>query len=441
MSAAPSRVFLVAAIAAALGAAPVAAAPAAPESKPAQRPEDARRQLDAVEKSLKESDARKQELAAKADALEREIADLRARAVALAADERARDDELRRVEAALQSLAHDEGEQEARIDADRAALVELLGALQRLSRLPPEALAARPQAPDETVKTALLLRTAVPELKARADALAAQLKDLARTREALDQKRREARTARADLTRQEGELRDLVSRREALTASTQAEMAEVATHAAALTSQAGDLRDLVERLEAERRQAAVQEREAKRAQAQAERERKARERLAALGRTPRPAPPATGAPPAPPPGTTGETGGVRAGGLVLPVTGTLAQRYGESDAVGAVSRGVRIQTRGDAPVVAPYEGSVVFAGPFKGYGLILIVEHPNGYHSLIAGLGRIDTRVGQRVLTGEPLGAMVPDGSPTLYYELRRGGQPINPLRGFAGADNTARTR
>ncbi|WP_040846692.1 murein hydrolase activator EnvC family protein, partial [Nitrospirillum viridazoti] len=105
------------------------------------------------------------------------------------------------------------------------------------------------------------------------------------------------------------------------------------------------------------------------------------------------------------------------------------------DAVGTTSRGVRISARAGSPVVAPYEGSVVFAGPFKGYGLILIVEHPNGYHSLIAGLGRIDTRVGQRVLTGEPMGAMASDGTPTLYFELRRGGQPINPLRGFAGTE------
>lgn len=388
---------------------------------------EARQQLNAVEQSLKESAERKQALAAKAESLERDLADLRARSVALAEDERQRDNDLRGVETALRNLAQDEGEQLARIEADRATLVDLLAALQRLSRLPPEALIARPEAPDETLKTALLLKTAVPELKARADALAAQLKDLARTRAALDQKRQQAQTARQDLARQEGELRDLVSRREALTTTTQADMQTEAAHAAALTSQAGDLRDLVEKLEAERRQAAVREAEAKRAAAEEARQQKARERLAALGRAPRPRDH----------GDEDGRGAPHGGGVTLPVTGTLVQHYGEQDAVGVASRGIRIQTRADAPVVAPYEGSIVFAGPFKGYGLILIVEHPNGYHSLIAGLGRIDTRVGQRVLTGEPLGAMVPDGTPTLYFELRRGGQPVNPLRGFAGADGT----
>jgi murein hydrolase activator len=79
----------------------------------------------------------------------------------------------------------------------------------------------------------------------------------------------------------------------------------------------------------------------------------------------------------------------------------------------------------------------MFAGPFRGYGLILIVEHPNGYHSLIAGLGRIDTAVGQHVLAGEPVGVMgsPTDGNPELYFELRRNGQPINPQRGMSASD------
>ncbi|WP_245986647.1 murein hydrolase activator EnvC family protein [Azospirillum thermophilum] len=85
--------------------------------------------------------------------------------------------------------------------------------------------------------------------------------------------------------------------------------------------------------------------------------------------------------------------------------------------------------------MAPQAGSIMFAGPFKGYGQILIVEHGNGYHSLIAGLGRIDTAVGKRVAAGEPVGLMPADGSPDLYFELRRNGQPINPQRGFGAPE------
>ena len=121
----------------------------------------------------------------------------------------------------------------------------------------------------------------------------------------------------------------------------------------------------------------------------------------------------------------------------LPVAGQVTTRYGEADKFGVTSRGLTVTSRPGAQVVAPSAGSVMFAGPFRGYGLILIVEHPNGYHSLIAGLGRIDTKVGQRVLAGEPLGVMgtPPDGNPDLYFELRRNGQPINPQRGLPASD------
>ncbi|WP_246463384.1 murein hydrolase activator EnvC family protein [Nitrospirillum iridis] len=382
---------------------------------------DPQRQLDKVERDLKADQARKAELDAKNDALERELADLRAKSVAVAEDQRRQDDALRVIEQSLAGLAVDEKDQMARIDSDRAALSELLGALQRLSRLPPEAMVARPEAPGEMVKSALLLREAIPQLKKRADALAAQLRDLATLRQKLADKRAQSLAAKSDLEKREAELRDLVSRRETLSRANDAELQDVAGHMAVLTAQAGDLRDLMEKLEAERKAAAERARQAeaqKRQLAEDARQKKAQERLAAMGRTPKDVP-----------------GGPALGGMTLPVAGPVAQRYGEQDTVGTTSRGIRISARAGSPVVAPYEGSVVFAGPFKGYGLILIVEHPNGYHSLIAGLGRIDTRVGQRVLTGEPMGAMASDGTPTLYFELRRGGQPINPLRGFAGTE------
>ncbi|WP_448202831.1 murein hydrolase activator EnvC family protein [Azospirillum sp. sgz302134] len=127
--------------------------------------------------------------------------------------------------------------------------------------------------------------------------------------------------------------------------------------------------------------------------------------------------------------------GAATGGERLPVGGRVAVRYGEADRFGATSRGVTIQARPGATVVTPQAGTIVFAGPFRGYGQILIVEHSNGYHSLIAGFGRIDTAVGKRVATGEPIGQMPADGNPDLYFELRRHGQPINPQRGFGAPE------
>ena len=116
--------------------------------------------------------------------------------------------------------------------------------------------------------------------------------------------------------------------------------------------------------------------------------------------------------------------------VVRPVQGRVDQRYGEGAGFGNASRGITITTREHAQIVAPHDGKVVFAGLFRRYGQILIIEHGGGYHTVLAGLAQIDCVVGQWLLAGEPVGSMGREESDqtALYVELRRNGQPINPL-------------
>ncbi|MFQ5346949.1 MAG: murein hydrolase activator EnvC family protein, partial [Rhodothalassiaceae bacterium] len=131
------------------------------------------------------------------------------------------------------------------------------------------------------------------------------------------------------------------------------------------------------------------------------------------------------------------------GSLPLPVRGALVKEFGEQS--GALhERGITIAALPGAQVVAPYDGRVVFAGPFRGYGQLLIISHGGGYHTLLAGMARIYATVGQWVLAGEPVGemaagdaraAVVAGGAgatagttPKLYVELRQGGEPVDPL-------------
>ena len=114
------------------------------------------------------------------------------------------------------------------------------------------------------------------------------------------------------------------------------------------------------------------------------------------------------------------------GRIPYPVKGNIIKQYGQVDA-GITSKGITIQTRSNAQVISPYDGKVLFAGPFRGYGQLLIIEHGDGYHTLLAGIGRLDTSVGQSLLAGEPVGIMLAQSKPTLYIELRKNGQPINP--------------
>jgi len=112
------------------------------------------------------------------------------------------------------------------------------------------------------------------------------------------------------------------------------------------------------------------------------------------------------------------------------VRGQVTLSFGQPGEAGQPHRGLTYETRPDAQIVAPFDGHVAYAGLFRGYGLILIIDHGEGYHTLLAGLGRIDAVAGQVVAAGEPVGAAgTPEsGNPNIYVEFRRNGQPINPL-------------
>jgi septal ring factor EnvC (AmiA/AmiB activator) len=102
--------------------------------------------------------------------------------------------------------------------------------------------------------------------------------------------------------------------------------------------------------------------------------------------------------------------------------------------MGSASQGWRIEGRGGALVVAPMNGIIKYQGNFKNYGNMIIIEHAKNYHSLVAGLSKIDTVVGQSVEAGEPLGTLAAPRAerPAVYYELRQNGKPVNPSRLFA---------
>lgn len=116
--------------------------------------------------------------------------------------------------------------------------------------------------------------------------------------------------------------------------------------------------------------------------------------------------------------------------MILPVVGEVYTAFGEKDDLGAVSKGITFAVRNNARVITPMAGKVRFAGPFQKYKQILIIEHSGGYHSLIAGLGRIDTVVGAALAAGAPVGKASSEGeTPRIYYEFRQDGNPVNPQK------------
>lgn len=392
--------------------------------------------------------ARDAELERKALEIASELDDLRRRLVDAAAEERALETGLATTDAEIDALSQEERDRLARLEEQRRQLGYLLTVLQRMARLPPEAVVAAPQPPQDTLRAALLLRATIPGVEEQASALRRDLEALNIVRETLAARRRTAQQTLDTVREKQAEIAGLVERRATLLAETEAARRDLARRMERLAAEAEDVEALIARLQAERammetrRRAAEMARAVETARLAAERERTRDARAAPAPEPPAPQSPAAESAEArpvaaarpPAPRVEPLPGG---DGLVMPAAGTIVLGYGERDKFGAASRGLTIKTRPGATIVAPRSGLIMFAGPFRGYGQILIVEHSDGYHSLIAGLGRIDTTVGQKVLTGEPIGVMDTgsDVDPDLYYELRRNGQPINPQRGLAAND------
>src|SRR3546814_7173211 len=78
-----------------------------------------------------------------------------------------------------------------------------------------------------------------------------------------------------------------------------------------------------------------------------------------------------------------------------------------------------------AQVGAPTRGRVAFAGEYRGYGRIVIIDHGNGWTTLLAHLDRLSVEVGSIVRQGDPIGTAGRD-RPRVIVELRRNGRPVN---------------
>lgn len=387
------------------------------------------RQLQSLEEELARDRARAEALAEQARALAAEVEAVKRELVRAARKAQRREAELTQVEERLSALEQEAAAKRQALTAQRGRLRQTLAALQRIALLPPEALLAASGEPVDLVRSAMLLSVAVPGIEERAAGLRDELAELHRlAREIAGQRERLAAAGEA-LAQQRRHLRGLLAEKRALHEATAAASAEAAARAVRLAAEAADMRDLVERL---RRQAEERER--------ARRER-ARQAAQAAAPTPEAKPSQQVA--------LAKPGDIRAfpqksAGLRMPAAGRLVRHYGErvEDAGGPrTAKGITIATRPQAQVVAPYDGQVVYAGPFRGYGRILIIEHGGGYHTLLAGLGRIDAVVGQWVLTGEPVGIVdeAGDRNPKLYVELRREGEPINPQPWLAATDDKVR--
>ncbi len=288
---------------------------------------------------------------------------------------------------------------------DRVKTAHLLLALERLRRVPVESLVLRPDAPLKTAQTALLMREILPVLISQTRTLQHNLARLETVSRALAESQDKALLISETLKTKQKNLDRMLATRKALYASTHADLKAQQATINRISTESRNLQDLVKRLETERLKQMAERKEAK--QHAAHVRRVFNDFTEALPIT---------------------------GKARLPVAGAVVTGFNEPDHFGAPSQGWDIESRAGAVVVAPMGGVIRFAGAFKNYGNMIIIEHEKGWHSLIAGLEKIDTVVGQSLSAGEPVGALhkaSSGGNPVLYYELRYNGKPVNPAHKF----------
>jgi len=421
----------------------LAATPAVGQTAPDEK-------LKAVEQRLEAGKQQSEQLDKQAATLAAERSRLQDASVAAAKSAQDYEGRLTELEGQLKTLDVQAAAKVSALAADQKREAALLSALEKLSQNPPEAMLFGPASPVDQVRGAMLLGAAVPQLEAEAKQLQATIVEVKRLKADISAKRTEMTQKQTALDAERTRIGIMIRQKAALEGQARDAQGQTQKKLAALSTEASDLKDLITKLEREREERAEAERkraeEARQkaeqvAAAKAEAKRKQAEsvpRDTMSGGTESAA--IAVAPPDRPKGTDplaprGGTRKLEPGKYAVPVAGEIVKRFGDSDGF-QDAKGLTIRTRPGAQVVAPFDGQIMFAGPFKGYGQILIIDHGGGYHSLLAGIDQIEASVGQRVVAGEPVGVMKSgEPNPSLYLELRRQGQPINPLPWLVARD------
>lgn len=413
----------------ALAAAPLRADPAvtAPEPPTAPTPLDARQlELRGLQDSIDASDAKRKALAEEIARFKDDRAKLTQSLVDTTSKVSADEQKIADAEARIDKLAAREAATKRSLEGRRAVVAEVLAALQRMGRKPPPALLVEPEDVLKAIRTSMLLGAVLPGMRAETEALVADLSDLTRTRQAIEAEKSAVDADLVALGAERTRLSALVEARQNALGRDERDLDAERDKAKQLAGEAGSLKDLIGRMESDGAAAAKA----------AEAARRSDETLAMMMPAPNPA----GAPAKDPARLAPAIAFVQTKGrLALPASGSILRRYGEDDGLGSTEKGLLLATRPTAIVSAPADGWIVYAGPYRSFGQLLILNVGGGYYIVLAGMERINVDLGQFVSAGEPV-AVMGDGStrtaaaialgaaqPVLYVEFRKDGASIDP--------------
>lgn len=390
------------------------------ESRQAQT----RSEYERITSELSLSDARQKTLSDEIARLRKDNVSITSALIQAAKTEKKLSEDVEAMEGRLDDLKGQQGTIRKSLSERREVLAEVLGALQRMGLNPPPAILVRPEDALSSVRSSILLGAVVPELREQTAMLLADLKELSRLGETIASERQRLVATITEQAEGRTRLSLLLEEKRKLQAGSEETLKGEQLRAANLAAKAGNLKDLIASLdssiEAARKAAEAariaEEERARREARDAERAVPEHNRLVESAPFPR-----------------------LLGTLALPVSGKKIRAFGHVDEAGVTAFGDTVRTQSGAIVTAPSDATVLYAGPFRSYGQLLILDAGGGYHVVLAGLGRISVSQGQPVLAGEPVGAMAEtrvasasavgsvNAQPELYIEFRKDQKPVDP--------------
>jgi len=401
----------------------------AQETQPTPDPELTQSEYEAVARDIQVSAERRERLAADIAQVKKDHASITAALIQSAKTERKLAQDIEDIAGKLEGLKEQESGIRGSLAMRRGVLAEVLGALQRMGLNPPPAILVKPEDALSSVRSAILLGAVVPELRSETEILMTDLKELTRVVTSIETERDRLKTAVTEQATEKERLNLLLAAKDRLRTESEAALADETKRAAELAAHAESLKDLIASLD----------RQAAKKAADEEAARKAAEAAAKQADEP-----VVAAVPEANQLIASAPFSLLQGQVALPVAGRIKRQYGTADGNGGTMLGDMVATQSGAIVTAPADGSVLYAGPFRSYGQLLILNAGDGYHVVLAGMSRISVAPGQSVLAGEPIGAMGEarvasttasenaTSTPELYVEFRKDGKPVDPAPWWA---------
>ncbi len=396
-------------------------------------------ELQSIQGNLDQSEEQRRKIEAEIESMRNDHARLSAALLDTAQKANAGEQKMNEAEQRIVALTGNEDAIRRSLESRRSVIAEVLASLQRMGRRPPPALFVAPEDMLQAIRTSMLLGAVLPEMRAETAALASDLADLVKLRASIASEREGLEREAISLKEEHARLAALIEARQAALSTAEQTLSSERDRAQDLARQATNLKDLIGKMESDVASAA---RAAEAARAADE----ARKRTAEL--EPGLKQKIEGSPFKDPARLSPAIAFADAKGLLpLPAAGNPLRGFGAPDGFGGSEKGLLLETRTQAVVASPCDGWIAYAGAYRTYGQLLIVNAGQGYYVILAGMERINVNVGQFILAGEPV-AVMGDGSaktaaaiaigaaqPILYVEFRKDGTAIDPGPWWAKPD------